>query len=398
MGVWKSLAGIVQVELVSADIPAALAQINALKIPIFDVVTDGALTVSFRVYRRDYRKMKVMTSRRGDRIRILNRDGLFWKVKNLFKRPLLVLGMGLLILLVFYVPTRIFFVQVEGNSHIPSKRIMEEAENCGIRFGASRREVRSEKVKNALLEMVPDLQWAGVNTYGCVAVISVRERAIQQQSNAFEGVSNIVADRDGVILSCTVTQGTGQCVPGQAVQAGELLISGYTDCGLTVTATRAEGEVMAQTQRGLYAVTPAEYENREHEQSQNVKYSLRFGKKQINFYKGSGISPASCVKMYSEYYLTLPGEFRLPVTLIREETIHYAMGVSEKSEEDAESNLHRFASDYLQSQMIAGEMICREEETVFHNGVYCLTGEYACIEMIGRVQVERNGEYDGKTN
>ena len=398
MGVWKSFAGIVRVELVSADIPAALAQINALGIQIFDVTTDRELTVLFQIYRQDFRQIKNLAVHRGERIRVINREGLFWKAKGFLHRPVLAFGLLLILFLVFFVPTRIYFIQVEGNTVVPTKRILAAAEECGIRFGASRRQVRSEKMKNTLLEMVPDLQWAGVNTYGCVAVISVRERPAQQSQDIFEGVSNIIAVRDGVVLSCTVTRGTGQCVPGQAVRAGELLISGYTDCGLAITAVRAEGEIMAQTKRELSVVTPAEYQIRGTEQSRDVKFSLLIGKKQINFYKDSGISPASCVKMYSEYYLTLPGGFRLPVTLLKEESIFFESEAAQKTEEFVESSLIAFASDYLQTQMVAGQIIGRDETTQLRSGVYCLTGEYACIEMIGRMQAERNGEYDGKTN
>lgn len=36
-------------------------------------------------------------------------------------------------------------------------------------------------MKNALLSAIPELQWAGVNTYGCRAVISVRERTLPER-------------------------------------------------------------------------------------------------------------------------------------------------------------------------------------------------------------------------
>ena len=89
-------------------------------------------------------------------------------------RPVLLAGLGILFLLAMYLPSRVLFIRVEGNMQIPDRQILAAAEECGIRFGASRREVRSEKVKNALLSSVPQLQWAGVNTAGCVATISVR--------------------------------------------------------------------------------------------------------------------------------------------------------------------------------------------------------------------------------
>ena len=48
-------------------------------------------------------------------------------------------------------------MNVEGNSAVASVDIIDAAQNAGLGFGASRRAVRSEKVKNALLASIPDL-------------------------------------------------------------------------------------------------------------------------------------------------------------------------------------------------------------------------------------------------
>jgi sporulation protein YqfD len=152
-------------------------------------------------------------------------------------------------LLTIFLPTRVLFIHVEGNSTVEERRILEAAQECGIRFGASRRQVRSEKMKNRLLEKVPELKWAGVNTSGCTAVISVREQPVQEQRTGYTGISSIVAACDGRITSCTVTKGNGLCAPGQVVQKGQLLISGYLDCGICIRVTGAEGEIFAETRQ-----------------------------------------------------------------------------------------------------------------------------------------------------
>ena len=96
----------------------------------------------------------------------------------------------------------------------------------------------------------------GVNTSGCVATVSVRERTDPEVTEQDSAVSNIVASRDGFIVSATVTRGNFLCRVGQSVKAGQVLISGYTDCGICIQATRAEGEIYAQTSRDFAAVTP----------------------------------------------------------------------------------------------------------------------------------------------
>ena len=393
MGFFRSLAGMVTAELTSADLQGSLRAMTDQGIQLLDMAPSGDLSMVFRLDRRDVPALRRIAAKRGERLKILKKDGIYWDFKGLLKRPVLLLGMTLIIALTLVLPSRVLFVQVQGNEMVPSRLILEAAANSGIGFGASRREVRSEKMKNTLLSAVPQLQWAGVNTYGCVAVISVRERSTGTQGETDHSVSSIVASRDGFVLSCTVTRGNGLVTVGQAVKEGEVLISGYTDCGLSIEATRAEGEILAQTRRELTVITPSEQLVRGEQAGESTKFSLLLGKNRINFYQGSGISDASCVKMYSKYVLTLPGGFELPVALIKETVISYDSEPVQIAQEDAAAVLSSFASDYLKGQMVAGTITDRLEAVFPEEGIYRLTGNYVCTEMIGKRQQEQIGEY-----
>lgn len=397
MGIFKSISGLVSLELTSADVAQSIRRITELGIEIYDTKFISELTVTFQIRRADYQRLAAYAKKRGITIKIRSRRGIYWKLRALTRRPVLVLGIAMILFVCWTVPGRIFFVEIQGNQSVPTRLILEAAEESGICFGASRREVRSEKMKNALLSRVPELQWAGVNTYGSRAVITVRERSVEESIEKAPGVSSIVADRDGIVLSCTVTRGNGLVTPGQAVQAGQTLISGYTDCGISIEATRAEGEILAQTSRALTVKTLSQRQVRACEQEKNVNYSLIIGKKRINFFKGSGISEGSCVKMYSKYVLTLPGGFQLPVALIKETVVACDLKVSEVEEETVKTELSDFAEKYMRSQMIAGT-ITERFETLQKTDAYCMTGRYACQEMIGRVKPEQIGVYHGKTD
>lgn len=398
MDLWRSLSGMVEVELTSADPEAALVAINTSGITIYNVKQSGELTLHFRLQRRDHRKLRALTKKRGESLRFCGRRGLYWAVRRLKKRPVLLAGLLLILGLTLFLPSRIYFVEVDGNTTIPTRMILEKAEYTGICFGASRREVRSEKMKNALLQAIPELQWAGVNTYGCRAVISVRERTQPEQLEQESGVSSIVAARDGVIREMTVLSGNPVARVGQAVKAGQVLISGYTDCGICIRASRAEGEVYAQTQREISAYMLQDCIERSQMTSQEKKYSLLIGKKQINFYKDSGISGTSCDKMYLVDYITLPGGFQLPVALITEIWTYYDTHSSAIAEEQAERILSDFSSHYLASLMKAGQIQQRAEYLRPQTGVYTLYGRYACTEMIGKTRLEEKLDNYGESD
>lgn len=386
MNMWRSLKGMVTVRLLSADLPGAMDAVNRAQIPIEEAIYLDELHLQFSVLRQDLPMVEKIAYKRGDRLEVLNHKGSYYRIRRLLKRPILTMGLLGIFLFSLWMPTRVFFVQVEGNDSIPTRKIIEVASSCGIGFGASRREVRSEKIKNALLAAMPDLQWAGVNTYGCRAVITVRERNQEAEKEEKPTVSSIVALRDALVREVTVLKGNALCKPGQVVKTGEVLVSGYTDCGICIQATEAQGEIFGETVRRLTAIFPTEYMQRTKILTSSKKYSLIIGKKRINFLKGSGISGTTCAKIYEENYLTLPGGFVLPIALCSEQWYDYEVVTTTAG--DIEQMLSDFAANYLPGQMLAGK-ITTENQLFFHDEAYStLEGIYSCYEMIGITRPE----------
>ena len=375
MDFWNWISGLMRIRLTGADVAGSLSAISRAGITVFNGDVVDELNALITIRRKEYKKLQGILAAKGDSYEIVKKEGIYWSLKKLLKRPVLTIGVLILLVLNLYLPGRILFIQVEGNSNVPSRQILETAEKCGLKFGAIRREIRSEKIKNALLEGIPQLQWSGVNTNGCVAVISVKERQITRETPSEKVVSSIVASQDGVIYKCTVTRGNPVCKIGQAVKAGEVLISGYTDCGLTIQATKAEGEVYAKTERVLSVFFPRVWQKKIFQDQQITKYSLIIGKKRINLYNGSGISPATCGKMYKETYMTLPGGFILPVCIVEETWIACDLTDTQFDANEANTHLAAYAAAYLSGQMIAGQVLSSEEAFTEQEAVYQIEGK-----------------------
>ena len=377
------MSGDVMMELTSADIPGALDAVTNEGIILADLNYTTALSVRFRVRRQDAARVQSISEKRGDTLKMIRRLGLYWRVRNLGRHWVLVSGLIFLLILTVWLPTRVFFFRVEGNEKLHSKQILEEAARCGIYFGAERSVVRSERLKNSLLEAIPQLQWAAVNTEGCVAVITVEERQLPEDGKTLEAGS-LVAIRDGIVLEVTAVRGTAMVKPGQAVRAGDVLISGYTDCGGVILHQGADGEVYGRTLHQITAKTPDRRQVRGDCYDKKQKIALVIGKKRINFYEDSGILDTGCVKMYAEYYLTLPGGLTLPVKLLVETQIRYDLSEDQPDPGNLESLLSEQAKHYLQTQMIAGSVLSAR---AFMDGC-CYSGEFVCHEMIGRMVYE----------
>lgn len=387
----------IRVRLLGADTANFLTYITGCGVCLSDIKWLNELTVTACLPASQLPVVTDAAQRKGVEIRVIQMKGAALLLGRLRKRPILLFGLALLLFLSWYIPGRILFIRIDGDHTVPAAEILEAAEECGVYFGASRRSIRSEQVKNHLLNQLPQLEWAGVNTEGCVAVISVSERTKAAQKEDTQ-VSSIIAQRDGVIIKCTVTAGTALCAPGQAVKKGDVLVSAYTDTGLCIRAQQAEGEIFAATNRELTVISPVLFAQRGAVSHAEQNISLIFGKKRINLFEDSGILPPSCDKMYSEYYVVLPGGFQLPIGIAVEKHVFYDDENMYASFADADTVAVQFAKTYLQSLMISGTLLHTQYTEIENDDVYILHTKAACSEMIGRLRTEESFLEYGKNN
>lgn len=372
----------IRIEVKSADIPSLLTGWKNRGIRIVNVEYVDYLTVRLSVSRWDYARF--LSHQEG--VTLLQNLGIVQPLICTICRPIAILTLLFLLYLSLFLPSRMLFFEVSGNERLPVNYVLDVARECGIRFGASRKTVRSEQVKNALLERIPELKWAAVTTSGCTATIHVREGGGVTEQKKLYGVSSIVAACDGVITEMTVTSGTPLCKVGDAVTEGQILVSGYTDCGLTVRASRAEAEIYAVTQRSMQAVSIPSISIRGEESGSETRYYLRIGKKLIKLFKDSGISDDTCVKIYMEKSVHLPGGLLIPVSIIQERRI--TMTESQYTQANAVTWMEEAAKSYLDTQMQAGSILQRSGSISGGKEAQQLYVTFYCAEMIGLIKNE----------
>lgn len=383
MDLWNKITGTVSVELTSADPERILGILAQRDIELWNVKRPSALVMVFQVQRSDLPQVRDIIVRNGGKLKLLGIHGVYYRLAQWRKRPILLVTIFLLLFASFYVPSRILFIKVVGNEAVPSRLIQETAGRFGLEFGVSRRQVRSEQIKNELLGAIEELEWVGVNTSGCTATITVRERNLQPEQTQGR-ICNVVASTDGIIESITMVRGTLLCAKGQAVQSGQLLVSGYSDLKICTRAVEAEAEIYALTMRQKKAVLPSTTLNRQSEKGSKIKISLILGKKRINLYSDSGILPSTCGKMTQVKPLRLPGELTLPITLVVERYTPYEEQQVTWQEEQAGAMLEDAVRRHLLEDSVAGQVLTQQTEMEFAEDCFEFLGRYECREMIAR--------------
>ncbi len=384
--------GTVTGELVSAEPGQALTDCTAHGIHLRNPALTSPLTLRFTVTKADWEKLVILSAQRGEKCTMVREYGLAvaarkWKSRLPFWTILILLCTASL-----YLPKRVLFLKVEGNQQVSTRQILEAAESSGLRFWTKSSQVRSEDLKNNLLSLIPELQWAGVNFSGSVAVISVTERLDAEPIKDRQQLTNVVSARDGIVVEMSILGGEAQCRLGQAVRKGELLVSGCVDHEHTVQYTQADAEIYALTQHEIETVLPEETGQKHYTGRTERSYSILLGRKRINLSRNSGISTGSCDKMIERITLPLPEGYALPCYLLIETKNYYTAEPTQVTE--PQEMLEDAAALLVEQGMLAGEILSTSTKFSQANGAHILKMTSSCREMIARQQPSKLFEGD----
>ena len=318
-------------------------------------------------------------------IEVAGVSGLIPGIRAMGLRILLPIWLALLTMGVFWLQGHMLFFEIEGNSTLPDRVILDALEECGVGFFTPEDQVDLNLLKNQMISRLPQLSFLTVNHRGCIAQVVVRER--EEKPILAEGAApaNILASRDGLITLVTATGGAAMIRPGDFVTKGQLLISGVTNLDKTLMVSRAEGEVYARTWNRLDAVIADELAYKRRTGRETRVFAVTFGKKKINFYKTSGISYGNYDKMTTEKPLTLPGGYTLPVSLTVTVFREYTVSTQPVEQTRVQPLLEQCVRQQLLGTMTAGTIQTMSASVQRETGCYRLTGTAECQEEIGIV-------------
>lgn len=205
----------------------------------------------------------------------------------------LCLGVTLFIASQFFV----WDVRVTGNDTLTERDVEETLAACGFGVGSSLVGFRADRLETRALLADDRLAWISVNRRGTVAHVQVRE-AKRAETSTSDHPANIIATRGGMIEWIELERGNVLVRAGDAVGAGELLVSGLYDSvthGYMVT--RAAAKVYARTARELTVDIPLAYEQKVYSTADGAAFSeksINFFGKSIKFSKNSGNVEGIC--------------------------------------------------------------------------------------------------------
>ena len=371
-----------------ADPARFLRRCTEAGIELEEVRAEGPFTCRLSLPLRDLDQVKKLAEMCGGTWEILTAEGFptLWRTAR--RRGVLVILLAVAMMSLFTSSLFIWEITVgENDSEITDKEILLVLAEQGVGVGSFWPRLRADLIRSRALEVLPGLSWLTVNINGTRASVQVRAAVPAPEIWDPRQTGDVIADAAGVITSLTVLEGKPMVRRGDAVEAGQVLISADLGPGADgrPRTARARGEVTARTWHELTAAASLTEWIKTSSGRPSRRFGLLLGKRAFFFSRDSGILPTDCDRMTKERRLAVKGAFSLPIGWITELAQPYVLTGERRVVSALEKALEEELSARLRQELgDTGEVISAVFTAEEGNELLTVTLHAECNERIDR--------------
>lgn len=308
----------------------------------------------------DFLNIKRLVKKSGVHIRILQKSGMPFFLKQHRKRKLLLLGWIWCCFFLYLLSIHIWKIDIHGNQEVTTSQMLSYLDQQEIRPGSLSKKIDCKKMAADIRNAFPGITWVAVKKQGTLLEISIKENEDsvfpEDQGIYFsdsEG-SSLAAVSDGKILDIVTREGKACVQEGDQVQKGDILVSGAipvtNDDGeiADIRYVNADADILIETS-GTYTDTFSRIERKDsHKNQGQITWYLKIGSQTFSAGKRKEPSELSDL-MVEERQLSLFQGFYLPVCLGKvtcHEIESHSIFLSEKAAKvKAQNRLKKFIAE-----------------------------------------------------
>lgn len=353
------------------------------KINIKDISAEnGILTARCSI--NAYKRLHRIALKSGGKIKIIKKRGLPFILHPLRGRWGLFCGMLFFVLFVSFMGGFIWNITVIGNNTLETSKIVDYLAQNGFKTGVRWSETDKENLEFAVMADFDDVAWISINRLGCLAQVEIRETTPKPNIENNNTITNVTADKDGVIVKVTALGGWPAVKAGDAVTKGDLLISGVYEADEYSNPqknhfARAHGTVIAKTDYKITVNIPREQSEKVYTGEKEYKTLYFFGVKiPLSIKK----EEENTVSEYQKKYLVI-NDFRLPIGIYTEIRRSYTDTKRSVSDEELRSAAKEELAGREKEELSDCEIIGKTENEEITDSGIVYTAEYSLLEDIG---------------
>ena len=178
------------------------------------------------IYAKDFFLLKNIVKKSNVKIKIVKKQGPFFRIRKQTKKKIFFLASYLCLLLLWIGSHFLWGIQIEGNYTVTNDLIIEFLQHQGIYYGMPLSKIPLYELKTNLRNTYAEIIWVSIYLEGTNLHLSLKENDTLTPDNLQETISkDFVAKHDGIVDSIVVRQGTPLVKVGDEVKKGDILIS-----------------------------------------------------------------------------------------------------------------------------------------------------------------------------
>lgn len=343
---------------------------------------------------KGFRKLKPILKKTKTKVVILDKCGLPFFLHKYRKRKMFFIGIVLCAAMLYVMSLFIWDIHIEGNYTQTSDVILDYLSAQKVYHGISKKKVDCQEVESMIRAQFNDIIWASAEIRGTRLLIHVRENTdtdvvdtVQEQGD--DTVTDLIADKDGLITKMITRAGTPQVKVGDVVKEGDLLVLGRVDVlGDDATVVNyqfrsADADIYAKTVYEYSDEFPLAYTDKNYSGEHKFQVGLQILQKQIRLFQPKIPYPSYDI-VTDEYPLKIGENFYLPLTLQISTVKDYTPVEKTYTQEEADAIAQLHLSEFLEKLRKKGVQIVENNVKIGIDGDFCkAAGKLLIEEKIG---------------
>lgn len=311
----RFICGYYKIKISGVSCEKVLSYLINKSLKIRDIKKLSATEITFDCYPNVFKKIQQLNDFDFS-ITIVESKGLPSLLKRYKHRYGLFVGAVLFALLFYLISLFVWDIQVIGNETISTQQILAQLELQGLKKGKLKSSYNIKSIENDFLSKNDNVSWISVNLKGTVAFVEIREKTEVIEKIDTSKPSNIYASRDGVIASIKAYMGYGVVNVGDAVTAGDVIVSGeYTDKYGVEYKLHSYAKVMAYTTHSYSVTVPYKTVEQQFTGKSKKYYAIKLTRFDIPLYFKENIRYNTYSKNKSYIKFKLTKNFVLPFSI-----------------------------------------------------------------------------------
>lgn len=223
---WQYARGCVIIHISGYRPDRLIERMRQSGVALNEVKRTDAHAITARIMANDFIKLRTLARRSRCRVRILEKRGLPFRMRRLWMRPALWGTLLACICAIVFLSTRILTIRIEGTYRVPQKLVLRALNENGVHIGSAKPKQDLISLATAVRAYDPRIAWVELSLDGVVMQIRIVESPRETVLVDPNAPYDILAVKDGEILSIETYEGTALVQAGDMVHAGDTLISG----------------------------------------------------------------------------------------------------------------------------------------------------------------------------